>query len=195
MENDNGRVQLLAPRTGAPLRLLSMTDRCTGLAVEIRGPGGCTAVSEKWRRAGSLPAGGLLGLCDSHGEQRVLIVDVESGLVQHTLTLGPAPAGSSNNTCATSTAEQTPESWFPTCVAEPRPGLLAVTDREYGRVILFRCVSSGGGDGDDDGRGVASSVLLEGLVRPVGCSVLQDGSLAVTDTGRGLIQLVPPSAF
>jgi hypothetical protein len=197
VENDNGRVQLVDPRTGEPLRILSMSDPRTGLGLEIRGPGGCTVVSERWRRVelanapGGGGGGGLLALCDSHGEQRILIVEIGSGLVHHILTAVDEPPPLPPNPSATATAATAPtmergtieeRAWFPAGVAEPQPGVLAVTDRANGRVILFR-------RGDKDGD-VTSSVLLEGLVRPVGCGVLPDGSLAVTDTGRGLIKLV-----
>jgi hypothetical protein len=177
VENDNGRIQLVHPRTGQPLRVLSMVDRA-GNAVEIRGPGGCTAVTELWRRTDVEQAGcgGLLAVVDSHGAHRVLIVDVESGVVHHALT-SDEPAGGESK-----------ELWFPTCVAEPRPGVLAVTDREHGRLILFDI----GCSGEEE---VVSTVLLEGLVSPVGCSVLPDGSLAVTDTGRGQVRIVPASAI
>eukprot|EP01052_Picozoa_sp_SAG31_P027450 SAG31_NODE_2572_length_5459_cov_3.008396_2_plen_822_part_00 len=168
VENDNGRIQIVMARSGAAMRIVQLVGQ-NGAPVQLHSPGGCVTVSDKWaRESNQRQQGDELGLLAipsfaplGGGNGYVHIIHLPMGVVQHTL--------------------EVPE---PTCVAEPQPGVLAVTDRTRGRVLLFRCV-----DGS-----VSVSVAVEGLERPVGCAALGDGGFAVTDTGRGRVMIMPASA-
>ena len=79
----------------------------------------------------------------------------------------------------------------PTCVCEPRPGLLAVTDRDNGRLVLLELPPA---RKPVSGAEVVSRAM-GGFEAPVGCCALPGGGMGVADTGRGRVVVLPPWAL
>ena len=97
VENDNGRIQIVSPRSGAATRILRLVGR-DGLPVHLHAPGGCATVSGKWARdpwAFQRPVEqqrdelGLLAVPSfaqpDGGSGCVHIIHLLTGVVQHTL--------------------------------------------------------------------------------------------------------------
>ena len=159
VENEGDRIQLvpLAAEAGAAL-LLALPD---GSAEGLHGAGGCAFVSGRW--CGSpVP---LLAVADGHNH-RVLLIDVTSkhgvGVVRRSFHGGGGGARGRYRRFR-----------VPTDVAEPREGVLAITDRDNGRLVLIEWQDGGA----DDNCGLEASNtwrsrVIDGFDRPVGCCPL-----------------------
>ena len=205
-----------------------------GVATALRGAGGCTAVSERWRQqrlsrthAEDVPQQlQLLAVADSYNHRVVVLQIIDRPVANAVETVrgqilwsftgvhvgrsDPATVGSSESPRAVHSGCVSAFA-VPTCVCEPRPGLLAVTDRDNGRLVLLELTAStpvAAPAGDDSSSpveataaagastvGMVASRTIGGFLAPVGCCALPGGGVAVTDTGRGRVVVLSPKAL
>ena len=193
VENENDRIQLLR-WDQTVMATVDLEDGRSGKAMTLKGAGGCVAVSSIWRQADGrgLPPQ-LLAVADSYNH-RVLVVEIHlpsssdgtaTGKVLWEFS-GVAVGGSSDDisTGLSSFA-------VPTCVCEPRPGLLAVTDRDNGRLVLLELPLAPNFESSQ----VVSREVAMAFVAPVGCCALPGGGVAVTDTGNHRVVVLSPRAL
>lgn len=196
VENENDRIQLLR-WDETVMATVQLEDGQSGEFMSLKGAGGCAALSSVWRQPedqGSLPQ--LLAVADSYNH-RVLVVEIHLASSSDNVAVGRVLwkfLGVANGGGIDGGSTSFSSFAVPTCVCEPRPGLLAVTDRENGRLVLIE-LSTSLQTGANLSQVVASRAVDMAFNAPVGCCKLPGGGVAVADTGNSRVVILPPRAL